>query len=245
MQTNLRPFVLSFALALSASAHAAPTASQCPQFYPGAMPQVPADLYQRVREVCFDAYAVWHSGQTRTPVIAIERLTREQIADAIDEERTNRFYPEARLPSADRAQLDDYRDSGYDRGHLSPAGNQPDARAMAQSFSLANIVPQAPRNNRGPWAGIEKATRAFAMRSEGPVYVFTGPVFRQPVQTIGPGQVWVPSHLYKLVYDKAGGRAWAHWIDNTDAARQSRPISYQTLVERTGIEFLPGVPLKD
>jgi endonuclease G len=58
--------------------------------------------------------------------------------------------------------------------------------------------------------------------------------------TIGAG-VAVPSHLFKLVYDPTTQRAWAHWLENTDWSRVSKPISYEELVRRTGIEFLPGV----
>ena len=63
--------------------------------------------------------------------------------------------------------------------------------------------------------------------------------------TIGPGKVQVPKYLYKLVYDANTGRAWAHWIENTDMARAGRPITYSELVKRTGTEFLPGVKLID
>ena len=101
------------------------------------------------------------------------------------------------------------------------------------------MVPQAPANNRGPWAkSIEKATRKYVMRAVGDVYVFTGPVYGTPVRTLGPGQVWIPASLYKLVVDPGANRAWAHWIDNTDSARAGRPISYDELVRRTGIDFL-------
>jgi endonuclease G len=55
----------------------------------------------------------------------------------------------------------------------------------------------------------------------------------------------VPKYLYKLVYDSVTGRAWAHWIENTDEARAGRPITYEELVRRTGIEFLPGIRTRD
>jgi endonuclease G len=58
--------------------------------------------------------------------------------------------------------------------------------------------------------------------------------------TVGNGVV-VPSYLFKLVYDASSNRAWVHWLENTDWARISAPISYEELVKRTGIEFLPGV----
>jgi endonuclease G len=111
---------------------------------------------------------------------------------------------------------------------------------MAQSFSLANMVPQSVVGNRHAWANIEKATRKYVMRAAGDVFVITGPVFEPNPPTIGANRVWVPQHLFKLVFDPSTGRAWAHWLDNTDEARVARPISYAELVRRTGIEFFPG-----
>jgi endonuclease G len=216
--------------------------AQCRAFFPTPQPpRVPATVVQ-TRELCFDSFAILHSGRSRTPVYAVEKLTRAQLEDAQGEQRSQRFFADARLPSAERATLDDYKGSGFDRGHMAPAGDMPNPTAMAQSFSLANMVPQAPQNNQRTWAGIEKATRRYVMRAQGPVYVFTGPVFaaRQP-RTIGPNQVWVPTHLYKLVFDATTRRAWAHWVENRDDAQAGEPIAYAELVKRTGIEFLPGL----
>lgn len=220
--------------------------SQCPQFFAGGMPPaVPAQRAQGTRALCFDAFAVMYSGTSKTPVYVAERLNRAQLLDARDEERTNRFYEEARLPSADRAHLSDYKGSGFDRGHMAPAADMPTAQAMAQSFSLANMVPQAPENNRKTWAGIEKATRKYAMRAQGDVYVISGPVFDGRPATIGGSNVAVPAYLFKLVYDASSHRAWAHWIANTDEARAGKPISYAELVKRTGIAFLPDAAVRD
>lgn len=102
-------------------------------------------------------------------------------------------------------------------------------------------------NNRDQWswAGIERATRKYAMRASGDVYVITGPVFESNARTIGAGMVRVPKYLYKLVYDSVSGRAWGHWIENNDEAHAGRPITYEELVRRTGIEFLPGVRVRN
>jgi endonuclease G len=186
-------------------------------------------------------FAVYHSGITHTPIFVAERLSRASLLDAQDEHRTNRFYVEARLPFAERATLEDYKGSGYDRGHMAPAADMPTPEAMAQSFSLANMVPQAPENNRGVWAkSVEKAVRKYAMRAKGDVYVITGPYFAGH-RSADPAmeKVWVPSALYKLVYDPTAGKSWAYWVENKNDAKLNGVISYQTLVERTGIQFLP------
>ncbi len=216
--------------------------SQCRQlFVNGGPPKVATNPALKLRPLCYDAFAVLHSGRSKTPVYVAERLSRAQLVDARDEKRTDQFFADARLPRAERAELDDYKGSGYDRGHLAPAGDQPTAQAMAQSFSLANMTPQAPKNNREAWSAIESATRKFVMRAKGNVYVISGPVFGDRPETIGQGRVWVPEHYFKLVYDQTTNRAWAHWIANTNEAHPSKPISYRELVKRTGVEFLPGV----
>jgi endonuclease G len=177
-------------------------------------------------------------------VFVAERLNRATVADA-DEKRTDRFFADARLRSSERAELEDYKGSGFDRGHLAPAGDMPTAQAMAQSFSLANMVPQAPQHNRGVWAtSVEAATRRYVARAAGDVYVITGPMFVPNIAqspTIGRDRVHVPKYLFKLVYDQQKNTAWVHWQENDNATRGSRPISYAELVKRTGIEFLPGV----
>ena len=217
--------------------------SACPQFFSkGIAPATP--IAPKQRELCYEAFAVLHSGETRTPVFVAEKLNRQSILDA-DEKRTDKFFADARLPSAERSELSDYKGSGYARGHMAPAGDMPTVAAMAQSFSLANMVPQSKKQNSGPWAKIEKDTRLYALRATGDVFVITGPVFDQSIAAIGANQVSVPSHLFKLVYDAQTGHAWVHWQANADSTKAGPPISYRELVQRTGVEFLPVAPQDD
>ena len=180
-----------------------------------------------------------HSGKSHTPIYVAERLNSNVLQEAKNNQRTNKFFADARLPQAERAELNDYHASGFDRGHMAPAGDMATDNSMAQSFSLANMVPQYPVNNRKAWASIEKSTRNYIKRASGDVFVITGPVFDGTPPTIGSNHVWIPQHLFKLVYDPAANKAWVHWLDNTDEARVGKPISYEELVKRTGIEFLP------
>lgn len=241
LQWGIAVVAISFGIAITPTFAGEMEFEQCRQLFANGNPpliQHPENL--RTRALCFSAFAVLHSGSSRTPIYVAERLNREVLLDARNNQRTNKFFADARLPRAERAELDDYHGSGFDRGHMAPAGDMATDESMAQSFSLANMVPQAPINNRRAWAGIEKATRKYVMRAAGDVFVITGPVFDGTPPTIGINKVWVPQHLFKLVYDPSTNRAWAHWLDNTDEAKVGKPISYEELVLRTGIDFLPG-----
>ncbi|MCZ2496823.1 DNA/RNA non-specific endonuclease [Xylophilus sp. Kf1] len=211
--------------------------SACPQHFPGYVP--PVAWPGRQRALCFDSFAVLYSGDSKTPVYTVERLTSRTVIAAKKIQRVDRFYPEARLPSADRAQLADYAGSGYDRGHMAPAGDMPTDAAKAQSFSLANMVPQASQLNQRDWSQIEQATRKYAERAGGDVFVFTGPAFAQRPSTIGANRVWVPSHTWKVVVSRADDRVWAYWMENTNGRHSLQPISYADFSRKSGLVLLP------
>ncbi len=126
--------------------------------------------------------------------------------------------------------------------HQSPAADAPDAKAMAQSFALSNMVPQDPTNNRKIWSKVEADVRKFALRAGGDVYVFTGPLFDEGHGTIGANRVWVPTRLFKLVYDASSQRAWAYVLPNAET-RIQRPMDYPTFVKSTGLKLLGNLPV--
>ncbi len=210
---------------------------QCKELFPNQ--QIPTSP-EVGRDLCFDGFAIYYSPQDKKPIYTVEKLHHKQFL-APHPRRTNQFYEEARLPFAERAQLSDYRGSGYDRGHNAPAGDMHTDQSMAQSFSLANMMPQARQNNQGIWAkNVEEPTRQYIKRASGDVYVYTGSVGKSG--SIGSGRVTVPSHLFKLVYDPNKNSAWAYWVENTNEANMNPPISYEELVQKTGIDF--HLPLK-
>ena len=215
--------------------------ARCPQFFVNGTPPAMAPR-PKLRELCYEAFAILHSGETKTPVFVAQVLNRRSVEDA-DEKRATTFFADARLPRAERAELEDYKRSGYSRGHMAPAGDMHSPTAMAQSFSLANMVPQDIQHNGGAWAKIEQDTRRYIRRAKGDVFVITGPVFMPDSPNIGQNGVRVPKFLFKLVYDRTTNRAWAHWQENREGERVRRPISYRELVQRTGVEFFPGLKI--
>ena len=237
---------ISLSIPMMVPAFAAEDFADCRQFFAhGIPPSIQKNTTDRA--LCYDSFAILHSGESKTPIYVAERLNGKSILDA-HEKRGNKFFADARLRSAERAKLEDYKGSGFDRGHMAPAGDMPNATAMAQSFTLANTVPQAPVLNRGVWAkNVEGSTRKYVSRALGDVYVITGPFYEPSIAqspSIGADQVRVPKYLFKLVYDEQKNRAWAFWQENSNGATASPPISYEELVKRTRVNFLPGLSAK-
>jgi endonuclease G len=170
-----------------------------------------------------------------------EKLTLDNLVRAKRVKREDTFHPEETLPLEDRAELADYARSGFDRGHMAPAANMPTRSAQHESFSLANIVPQQPQNNQILWAAIEGATRHMT-NQRGELYVMTGPIFEgEKVERLN-GRVFVPTHIYKAVYD-ANTREGAAWITPNTSANTFEVVSIAELEKRIRIMLFPSVPV--
>lgn len=222
------------------SAEAAPTA--CPQhFVAGQAPDLTREsLAAKTRPLCYDGYALLHSGVSRTPLWTAEHLTAARIAAARALKRKNRFHADPNLPPDERAELDDYKGSGFDRGHMAPSGDMPTPAAQDESFSLANMIPQSPKMNQLIWEWIESGVRDLAER-DGALYVVTGPIFQgQSLQRIN-GRVLVPSHAFKAVYDPQRHQAAAYVVENV-TTKVYRVLSIADLEQLTGVAVFPGLP---
>ncbi|MPQ71464.1 DNA/RNA non-specific endonuclease [Pseudomonas sp. MWU12-2323] len=229
------------ALDLYSAQQKLPSFEACADQFPASKPINVASVPPKMKAMalCSDHFAVLYSQTTRTPLIVAERLSAAQLRDAKGEQRTNAFYPDPRIPMEGRAELIDYSKQfpSVDRGHQSPAGDQPTPKAMAQSFALSNMVPQDPDNNRKAWNKVESDVRKFVQRAGGDVFVFTGPLFDKGFETVGVHKVWKPTRLYKLVYDASSQRAWGYVLENKPV-NVEKPMDYATFVQTTGLHLL-------
>lgn len=234
--------LVAAALAALASSPASSGQTACPaHFAGGTAPDVKRpSLAKSARELCFEGFAVLHSGLSRTPLWVAQRLDRDRVRSAREMERVNDFHADTRLPVSERAELSDYARSGFDRGHMAPSGDMPDAAGQRESFTLANMIPQDPDNNRRLWAGVESAVRDLAVR-EGEVFVITGPLFQGSTVKSLKGRVAVPTDVFKAVYFPRKGIAAAYLAPN-DSSLAYKVVALSELEWLVGFDLFPGLP---
>ena len=236
---SLMMIILLVGLYISILSARAEDLSRCSQnFYGGVYPEFTnSKLSKDTQALCFNGFAVMYSDVSRTPLWSAEHLTRKRLQQAKQIDREDSFHEESRLPISARAKLADYAGSGFDRGHLAPNGDMANRNQQYDSFSLANIAPQSPRNNRYIWRNIESATR-YLTQQYGETYTITGVAFTDKKLQRLKGRVLVPSHFFKAVYIPAINSAGVYYAPN-DESERIEIISVDELTSRTGIDVLP------
>lgn len=189
------------------------------------------------------SYVVSYNQDTRMPNWVAWQLTAEHTDGEL--KRMNNFHEEENCPRP-RATLQDYKGSGWSRGHMCPAGDNKWSRdAMYDSFSLVNVCPQDSKLNSGVWNSLEMDCRQWA-RQYGEVYIVCGPVLmKRQHETIGPNKVVVPEAFFKVVLCMVGKpKAFGVVVRNNEGTKK-RDLYYNSVddVERlTGLDFFPSLP---
>ena len=99
-----------------------------------------------------------------------------------------------------------YKKSGYDKGHLCPAGDMTFSfDAYEETFLTSNISPQKHNFNSGVWNRLEQKTRYWAEKM-GDLYVISGGVLNPKLKTIGYEKVAVPNYFYKIIASQKNGQ---------------------------------------
>ena len=191
-----------------------------------------------------EGYALGYVEAWEQPAWVAYRLTKDEVMNR-KASRADAFMadPEVKTGSASP---EDYSGSGYDRGHLAPAGDMHwSGKTMLESFYMSNMSPQEPSFNRGIWSRLEQAVRRFAY-SEGSVFVVTGPIVTgDDTKTIGANKVRVPGFYYKVVYDETPPEKMIGFILPNEGSKKPLDgfvVSVDDVEEATGLNFFSALP---
>jgi endonuclease G len=156
-----------------------------------------------------------------------------------DQSRTDDFRTDP-LVSTGSATLEDYKYSGYDRGHLCPAGDMKlNKVCMSETFYLSNMSPQLAGFNRGIWSTMEDQVRNWALKYS-KLYVVTGPIFKDNIGVIGDNKVTVPGYYYKVLFD-GNDKMVGFILPNAKGTNsiESYAVCVDSIESLTGIDFFP------
>lgn len=174
--------------------------------------------------------------------------------------RSEDFYSDPLLPAAAQIQPNDYRGSGYDRGHVCPSGDRTaDKELNAQTFLMSNMLPQTPDLNRQLWRKFEEYLRTQLKSGQNELYIVAGG--EGTLERIADGKVNVPTSCWKVAVILPSGEGDLKRIDgntrvvsvvmpNQSGAEISRGkwsdylTSVDKIEELTKLDLLSNLPLE-
>jgi len=159
--------------------------------------------------------------------------------------RTQDFNPDPAITSGS-GHYHDYKSSDYRRGHLVPAGDMSwNKAAMDATFLLSNIAPMKEEFNDGIWNELEQDVRDWARKYK-EVIVVAGPVFKDPITSIGANDILVPRYFYKAVFTTEDNhpRVIGFVFDQTKTAPgelQEYVVPIDSIEKMTGLDLFANL----
>lgn len=196
-------------------------ASACDQFFPnGKEIVVPG-----TQVVCHSFFASVYDTKHEANVFSTELVQTDGKTARVDSFKPDPAVANSPTPA-------DYTNTGFDRGHMTPAADSSNPAQMSDTFFMTNMTPQYPNVNRIAWKTLETAVRAMPFKT-----VITGAVYPSSYEpTIGTHKVPVPTFLYKIVYLKDGS-VKAFEAANVKDNKEAKPVDITVIETQTGIKF--------
>lgn len=193
--------------------------------------------------VChYSGFTAYFNPETHIPnCVAYEIIESETTGD---EPRKKSFEADHTIDGC--AESSDYRNSGYDRGHMAPAADMKWSKeAMEESFLMTNICPQVKSLNSGIWHRLEQRVREWAARDSS-IIVVCGPIFTpgKPVEQIGEIGVAVPHRFFKALYAPGRNIGIAFIFDNDKVKGELRKyaVTIDSVERETGLDLFYNLP---
>lgn len=212
--------------------------------------EIPAPLKKVPEKIIkHKAFTLSYNEGCNTPNwVAWELTSDEAYANKVS--RYKFFLPDPLVSEKHRVDGYAYKGSGYERGHMCPAGdNKWDADAMMECFYMSNICPQTHNLNGTWWEHLESACRRWSSQ-EGTIYIVCGPVYKnKKPKTIDNGiKVAIPDAYFKVVLSLREGheKAIGFYYTNDDSRQtmEDAACSVDDIEEITGMDFFPKLNQK-
>lgn len=218
------------------------SSSKKPQKF-GNLEKVIASNSQPSQMVKYEGFSLSFNKKMHVPNWVVWELTGEEVAGTYP--RKDNFRGDDNV--AGSAEKWDYSYSGYDRGHMAPAGDLKwSKKAMDESFYMTNMCPQAKSLNTGAWKRLEEKCRQWAT-IDGAIIIVCGPVLTDPInEYIGDSRVAVPQRFFKVILspyvDEPRGIGFIMPNSKVPGGMQAAAVSIDEVERVTGLDFFSSLP---
>lgn len=196
------------------------------------------------QHIVHKGFELVYDENARIPEWTAYELTADETAGTAPRGRHYDIDPEVHGVQGNN---DDYRNSGWDRGHMVPAGDmKTDEQMMRESFYFSNLCPQNRNLNGGDWKTLEELCRIYAQKY-GKVYIVCGPIIGNNMfGRLGPHQIVIPDAFYKvLLVETTNGFETIGFIMKNEAGHKPLTTYVKTVdevEEITGLDFFSPLP---
>lgn len=213
------------------------------------------DVDQPSQRISYIGFNLSYNNLTRLPNWVAWELTASEARGELP--RKDRFRQDSQVmgTQGDKA---DYKHSGWDRGHMAPAGDMKwSQEAMDESYYFTNICPQNTQLNTGDWKELEEQCRRWAEKY-GTLYIVCGPIIENNRHgKLGENKIVIPDKFYKVILAPKGDTYHAVGFIFANPPQRKSKISGKPPVKRplesyivaidqieqiTGINFFPLLP---
>lgn len=201
---------------------------------------IPEQILRRI------GYTISYNADLRIANWVAWHLTAEHVKGTVDRPGGNAWHEDEEVQKP-RSTNEDYKNSGWSRGHMCPAGDcKWDEQVMYESFLYTNCCPQDRSFNSGDWNEIEIKCRRWAEKY-GDIYIVCGPIlYKQEHRTIGENRIVVPEAFFKVVLcfinGKPEGMGFICKNENEGKHVGSYVNTIQEVERITGFTFFPSLP---
>jgi DNA/RNA endonuclease G, NUC1 len=206
--------------------------------------EIPESTTKRPEQIITHAgYTVSYNPEWHIPNWVSYELTRDETEGKLD--RSDDFEVDPKVKGVCPSN-EDYKRSGYDRGHMAPAADMKwNSTAMKECFYYSNMCPQKHSLNAGRWKTLEEKVRDWAQQDSA-IVIVCGPIVDKGYSTIGNARVAVPQRFFKVILapflKKPRAIGFIMKNEKEELPLSSYAVSVDRVEKITGLDFFSALP---
>ena len=205
-------------------------------------------MYPEIQLICHKDVDLFYDIPHHVPTLVTYNITPKMLKS--NHRKVRRDFTSDPCLRGGRSVIDVYTNSGYDKGHLAPAGSfYYSTKVNKETYHHTNIAPQLPHFNRGVWKVLENKIRSYVVNHNKPITVITGAIYSDKDKVLTGTKdglsIVVPSEFYKIVIIDKVPYSFLFKQDQSDKPLRSYIVSVDDIEKDSYYNFFAGGTLDE